>query len=40
MIQEMEYLQTLHPSSLQEAFSLTDSKYDISDDVTKMFWGL
>lgn len=29
----MEYLQTLHSCSLQEAFSSIDSKYDIPDDV-------
>ena len=28
----MEYLQTLHSSSLQEAFSLIDSKYKIPED--------
>ena len=33
LIQEMEYLQTLHSCSLQEAFSSIDSKYDIPDDV-------
>ena len=31
----MEYLQTLHPSSLQEAFSLIDSKYEIPEDVNE-----
>ena len=31
----MEYLQTLHPSSLQQAFSLIDSKYEIPEDVNE-----
>ena len=31
----MEYLQTLYPSSLQEAFSLIDSKYEIPEDVNE-----
>ena len=31
----MEYLQTLHPSSLQEALSLIDSKYEIPEDVNE-----
>ena len=31
----MEYLQTLHPSSLQEAFSLIDSKYEIPEEVNE-----
>ena len=31
----MEYLPTLYPSSLQEAFSLIDSKYEIPEDVNE-----
>ena len=31
----MEYLQTSHSSSLQEAFSLIDSKYEIPEDVNE-----
>ena len=35
LFKKMEYLQTLHPSSLQEALSLIDSKYEIPEDVNE-----